>query len=62
MNNCDIQEVQIGLDNAGKYLYQDVGDKTKDGDIAYKIELPNPIDYDIFYFGVSQKIVASIGE
>lgn len=46
----DIQEVQIGLDNARKYKYADTKKVLKDGDFAYKIEIPTIIDNEAIYF------------
>jgi len=46
----DIQEVQIGLDNAGKYIYADTKRLLQDGDFAYKIEIPTAIDNETVYF------------
>jgi len=46
----DIQEVQIGLNNAGKYRYEDTNNVLQDQDIAYKIEIPTVYDFDVVYF------------
>jgi len=45
-----IEDVQVGLDNAGKYAYEDTGETVEDGDQAYVVIIPTAIDEDSIYF------------
>jgi len=45
-----IEDVQIGLDNAGKYYYEDTGEILEDGDLAYVINSETAMGDEPVYF------------
>ena len=46
----DIEEVEIGLDSAGKYEYYDTGRVLEDGDYAFRVTVETAIDEEYIYF------------
>ena len=56
-----IEQVQIGLDTAKKYLhYHDTGIRLEDLDIAFKVSVPTAIDFEDVYFEDEDKAKAFI--
>ena len=57
MEKIKIEAVEIGLDNAGRYEYQDIKKVLHDGDRAFKIEIPTAFDYEPIYFSSEKNAV-----
>ena len=51
-NISGIEEVQIGLENGEwkENYYEDTGERVKDGDFAYRIEMCGVFDTETIYF------------